>query len=40
MFLIDLKEDATDLAAILNGVLRLAGLSGRSESSLLGAMMT
>ena len=40
MFLAGLEEDATDLAAMLNGVLRLAGLSDRSESSLLGAMVT
>ena len=40
MFLTGLKENATDLAAMLNGVLRLAGLSDRSESSLLGIMLT
>ena len=40
MFLTGLKEDATDLAAMLNGVPRLASLSDRLESSLLGAMMT
>ena len=40
MFLAGLEEDATDLAAMLNGVLRLTGLSDRSELSLLGAMMT
>ena len=40
MFLAGLEEDATDPAAMLNGVLRLAGLADRSESSLLGAMVT
>ena len=40
MFLVGLKENATDLAAMLNGVLRLANLSDRSDSSLLGAMIT
>ena len=40
MFLAGLEEDATDLAAMLNGVPRLAGLSDRSESSLLGVMVT
>ena len=33
-------EDATDLATMLNDVLRLAGLSDRSESLLLGVMIT
>ena len=40
VFLAGLEEDTTDPAAMLNGVLRLAGLSDRSESSLLGAMVT
>ena len=40
IFLARLEKDATDLAAMLDGVLRLAGLSDRSESSLLGAMVT
>ena len=40
MLLAGLKKDATDLAVMLNGVLRLAGLSDRSVSSLLGAMVT
>ena len=40
VFLAGLKKNATDLAAMLNGVLRLAGLSDRSESSLLGATVT
>ena len=40
MFLAGLEKDATDLAAMLNGVLRLAGLSDRSESSLLGVIVT
>ena len=40
MLSVGLKKDATDLAAMLNGVLRLAGLSDRSDSSLLGVMMT
>ena len=40
VFLTGLKENARDLATILNDVLRLAGLSDRSESSLLDAMIT
>ena len=40
VFLAGLEEDATDPAAMLNGVLRLAGLSDRSDPSLLGAMVT
>ena len=40
MLSVGLKKDATDLAAMLNGVLRLAGLSDRLELSLLCAMMT
>ena len=40
VFLAGLEKNATNLAAMLNGVLRLAGLSDRSYSSLLGAMMT
>ena len=40
MFLAGLEEDATDLAAMLNGVLRLAGLSNRLESSLLNEILT
>ena len=40
MFLVDLKKNATDLAAMLSGVPRLAGLSDRLDSSLLDAMVT
>ena len=40
VFLAGLEEDATDLAAMLNSVLRLAGLSDGSESSLLGNIVT
>lgn len=40
VFLAGLKEDATGIAAMLNDVVRLAGLSNKLESSLLGAMIT
>ena len=40
MFLAGLEEDATNLAAMLNDVLRLADLSDRSDLSLLGAIIT
>ena len=40
VFLAGLEKDATDLAAMLNDVLRLAGLSDRSESLFPGAMVT
>ena len=40
MFLIDLEKNAIDLAAMLNSVLRLDGLSNRLELSLLGVMVT
>ena len=40
MFLIDLKKNATNLATILNNVLRLIDLSNRLDLSLLGVIIT
>ena len=40
VFLVDLKKNATNLARILNSVLRLTNLSNRLELSLLGVIIT
>ncbi len=40
MFLTGLEEEIMDLAATLNGIIRLAGLSERPDLLLLGAIVT